>query len=261
VPPLPILALEDETPPVEPPPPEASGYQVTEVGETGTVVGRVRYRGVRPRLSPFDVPRQNDVCGYSQPNPVFAAGPNAGFSDVVVWVDAEEGAAPEEPSEPPVIDQVGCRYVPHVSVIHRGQRVLFHNGDGVLHNVRAEWVDGEPWFNIGQPRQGDAAIQAAQRTGIARLVCDAGHPWMLGFVHVLDHPYHAITDGEGSFRIENVPVGSHRVRLWHASFEHLGQSSGRPIFGRPLETEAQVTVVAGTETEMNLFLAPPAVEG
>jgi plastocyanin len=263
VPPLPLMTMEPEVP-VAPEEieetAEASGYRVVEVDETGTVTGRVRFRGVRPRLAPFDVPRQNDACGYSQPNPVFVVGPAGAFADVVVWVDLEEGAAPT-PGEATVIDQVGCRYVPHVSVVHRGERVLFRNSDAVLHNVRAEWEEEERWFNMGQPRQGESAVQVPQRTGVARLVCDAGHPWMLGWVHVFDHPYHAITDSEGAFRIEGVPTGTHRVRMWHASFERLGQASGRPIFGEPLSEEAQVTVIADMESEMTLVLTAPAVEG
>jgi plastocyanin len=257
VPPLPHLPLPPVTPPEDETLPEGDGYRVVPVATTGTVFGRVRYRGVRPRLAPFDVPRQNDACGQSQPNPVFVAGPAGGYSDVVVWLDLDEGAAPTPREEPVRVNQVGCRFEPHISVVHRGERVLFENSDPVLHNVHAEWLDGESWFRLGQPRQNDAAIQSPQRTGVVRLVCDAGHPWTLGFIHVLDHPYHAVTDADGVFRIEGVPVGSHRVRLWHASFDRRGEASGRPVFGDPLEAEAQVTVVPDAETEMNLSLELP----
>ncbi len=264
VPPLPIMAPPSEAPAEAlPPGPAAEGYRVVDVNETGTIFGRVRYRGVRPGLAPFDVPRQNDVCGFGQPSPVFSATPAGGFADVVVWVDVEEGEAPPAPEAPMLIDQVDCRYVPHVSTAHRGERILFRNADPVLHNVHAEWLDDGTWFNVGEPREGDAVIQAPQRTGIVRLTDGAGHPWMLAFIHVFDHPYHAVTDAEGAFRIEGVPVGTHRVRLWHAGLDRLGWSSGRPMYGPPLEAEAEVEIAPGAEVELSLALSmpEPAAEG
>jgi plastocyanin len=265
VPPLPILPPPpEETEPVRGASSEPEdGYRVVDVQESGTVFGRIRYRGVRPGLAPFDVPRQHDVCGFSQPSPVFSATPAGGFADVVVWVDLDEGEAPPPQEAPALIDQVDCRYVPHVSAVHRGDRILFRNGDPVLHNVRATWLDGEEWFDVGEPREGDAVIQAPQRTGIVRVVCDAGHPWMLGFIHVFDHPYHAVTDAEGAFRIEGVPAGTHRVRLWHAGLERRGWSSGRPVYGDPLTAEAEVEVAPGAEVEIDLTLSMPssAAEG
>jgi len=38
---------------------------------------------------------------------------------------------------------------------------------------------------------------------------------MLGVVHVLPYPFFAITDENGSFKIENVPPGSYKIEAWH----------------------------------------------
>lgn len=238
--------------------PAARGYEVAPVAATGAIVGRVRFRATRPGLLPFDVPRRQDVCGQSQPNPVFAVGPAGGFSDVVVWLDLERGALPPPRGESVVIDHVGCRLVPHISVVHPGERILFRNSDAVLHNVHAEWEDGQPWLNFGQPRRGDATVQVASRVGVAALRCDAGHPWTFGWLHVLPHPYHAVTDAEGAFRIEAVPVGTHRLRLWHSSWDLRGTASGRPIFGPPVVADAEVTVTADGLAELELLLPSPA---
>ena len=97
VPPLPIahLASPEESPDdgdSMPAPGPVAPYRGAAVLETGTIVGRVRFRATRPGLLPFDVARQHHVCGQSQPNPVFAVGPAGGFADVVVWLDVDEGA-------------------------------------------------------------------------------------------------------------------------------------------------------------------------
>ena len=38
---------------------------------------------------------------------------------------------------------------------------------------------------------------------------------MLGFVHIFDHPFFAVTDNKGSFSIPNVPAGTYTLKAWH----------------------------------------------
>jgi plastocyanin len=190
---------------------------------------------------------------------VLTIGPGGGLADVVVSiVGIREGRELPERATPPVVDQVRCRYVPHVLAVTLGERVLFRNGDPVLHNVRAEWEGGELWFNVGQPRSGDASAHVADRTGVARLLCDAGHPWMLAWVHVFDHPYHAVTRDDGAFEIVGVPPGEHRVRFWHAGFEVVGTASARPTYGDAMVIERVVTVPEDGEVVVDVTL-PAAV--
>ena len=47
-----------------------------------------------------------------------------------------------------------------------------------------------------------------------KVVCDI-HPWMDGYWTVLDHPYSAITDKDGRFKLEKLPVGEHTFCVWH----------------------------------------------
>ncbi len=50
------------------------------------------------------------------------------------------------------------------------------------------------------------------------VLCDV-HGWMKAFIRVDEHPYHAVTDEQGYFRISGVPPGSYTLELWH---EKLG---------------------------------------
>jgi hypothetical protein len=43
--------------------------------------------------------------------------------------------------------------------------------------------------------------------------CDA-HGWMLGWIHVADSPYHALTAKDGTFTLTNVPPGSYTLVTW-----------------------------------------------
>ena len=70
---------------------------------------------------------------------------------------------------------------------------------------------------------------------IIPLKCDL-HGWMNAFIIVADHPYHAISDQEGSFQISGIPVGTYTVQFWH---ETLGIQSQK------------VTVQTGADTKVN----------
>jgi len=48
--------------------------------------------------------------------------------------------------------------------------------------------------------------------------CDV-HGWMNAYVGVLDHPYFAVSDANGSFDIKNLPPGTYTIEAWH---EKLG---------------------------------------
>jgi hypothetical protein len=41
------------------------------------------------------------------------------------------------------------------------------------------------------------------------------HAWMLGFVHVFDHPYFAVTNEQGIFSIPDLPPGNYVLKAWH----------------------------------------------
>ncbi len=44
--------------------------------------------------------------------------------------------------------------------------------------------------------------------------CDL-HPHMKAYWLIMDHPYMAVTDAEGKFKIENLPAGKYDFTVWH----------------------------------------------
>jgi uncharacterized protein (DUF2141 family) len=49
--------------------------------------------------------------------------------------------------------------------------------------------------------------------------CDF-HPWMEAYLFVMDHPYFAVTDEMGQFKIVGLPAGEYTLAAWH---EELGE--------------------------------------
>lgn len=235
-----------------------SGYREVEVRSPGTIEGRVRWEGPGAP-EPVEVRAQVRACGRSQPSPVLRVGRGGELADAVAWIEGiEEGRPVPRSTAVPVMDQSRCRYTPHVLAVLRGSEVDFRNGDPVLHNVHAFWGDDEEdeWFNIGQPMQGMVTRKRVERSGVAHVVCDAGHTWMRGWIHAFDHPYFAVSDAQGAFRIEGVPPGRHTLHVWHASPSVVGTRDGRPVYAAPIVWTEVVTVAPGAAVPVQVVLRP-----
>ena len=136
------------------------------------------------------------------------------------------------------------------------------NGDPILHNVHA-YCGMQSTFNIAQPIKGQCTtIKRTQlsKPGPVTLTCDAGHPWMSGFVFVAPHPYYAITDKNGNFRLENVPPGKYTLRMWHEGVavvdkEIEQEKVKKYIFEVPYEITKEVTVGGGSTVAVDFEFA------
>ena len=56
---------------------------------------------------------------------------------------------------------------------------------------------------------------------IIEAVCDV-HGWMKAYIHVVEHPYYAITSENGEFHLDGIPPGKHTMSVWH---ETLGEQT------------------------------------
>ena len=144
----------------------------------------------------------------------------------VKWalVYIKEGAsASAAPIEALAIDQKGCMFEPHVAVARAGQKITFKNSDPVLHNVRPECKVNKA-FNIAQPIQGMTSTKTFDKPELGiKLRCDV-HFWMTSYIHVLDHPFHAVTGEDGSYQIKDLPAGTYTIEVWH---EKLGSQTAQ----------------------------------
>jgi hypothetical protein len=66
------------------------------------------------------------------------------------------------------------------------------------------------------------------------------HPWMSGYIHVLEHPFFAITGEDGTFTIRGLPPGEYEVSVLHEA-----------SVLEPSPASAAVTVVAGETKRAN----------
>jgi hypothetical protein len=197
------------------------GALVTAAAFGAEIKGRVRYAGTE---SPAALPVTRDlkVCGSNQPDESLLVSKDRGLKNVVAFLkEAPAAVAPSSPKEH-VLDQVGCRYAPHVIAAQVGDRLLAVNSDSLLHNVRGTATDGKTPFNVAMPLAGMKRAFELKEPGLIRTGCDAGHTWMTAYVQVFAHRFFAVTGDDGRFVLPNVPPGKYTLVVWH---ERLGQSA------------------------------------
>jgi plastocyanin len=137
-------------------------------------------------------------------------GARSDASNAVVWIDGLH--RPGGARDTATMKQSLKRFLPPVVVVPTGGTVSFPNEDPIYHNVFS--VSGANRFDLGLYRSGASKAKAFSAPGLVRVYCNI-HPQMVGFVMVVDSDYFAITGPDGSFRLEGVPAGHHRIRAWH----------------------------------------------
>ena len=146
------------------------------------------------------------------------------MAETFVWVKRgiPDGDYPI-PSDPVVVDQRGCEFVPRVAGVRAGQTVVFRNSDQTLHNVHAVGR-GSNAFNFGMPVTGMEVKRALTEPQVTiTIACDV-HPWMRAWLGVVRHPFFAVTGADGSYALTGLPGGTFVVEAWQEAFGRVDQT-------------------------------------
>lgn len=149
--------------------------------------------------------------------------------DAVVIVEPAnpgKSAAPLAPVQVE-IQQLKLQFVPKVTVVPLGSKVLFSNLDSYDHHVRGLPAGlaslnaaPEKGFTLSLPGKVDnkppsTATETLKEAGPMQLGCHL-HGSMRGSIYVSDTPWVVKTDAEGKATVQNLPEGAAKVRLWLA---------------------------------------------
>ncbi len=195
--------------------------------DAATLTGRVVAGAEITAPAPLSVAVDDWACGdqgsIADPRLVLAA--DRGVADVVVRLPGVVGAPAYPDRGPALIDQKGCAFEPHVSVVAPGQEVLARNSDGVLHNFRTISAANRS-VNRAQIRGKQDTFRFASPELIS-VACDV-HYWMSAVIVVAENAFTAVTDTGGGYRIEGLEPGSYTVEFWH---ERLGTRRAKVDIG------------------------------
>jgi plastocyanin len=200
-------------------------FTAGQVAFGGTISGVVKFKGEKPTPKPFAGIAASSFCNeHAAPNGVtplsdrFVFGKHGGddtLANVLVYVSKGlEGKNVETPKTPVVIDQVNCIYQPHVVAVMAGQPLEIRNSDATLHNVMTR-PRSNPGFNEGMPTKNSKLMKTFNKPELGIDLKCFMHPWMVGYVHVLENPFYAITKPDGTFEIKGLPAGEYEVTVFH----------------------------------------------
>jgi len=137
--------------------------------------------------------------------------PSVDVGEALVWWVPDAGA-PVAPPRRVSIDTQRRQFVPRTRIVSPGSTVRFPNADPIRHNVFS--VSAGNRFDLGLYGQGPGRSQTFQRPGLVRLFCNV-HRQMSAWVMVLETPYHAEVEADGSFAMSGLPAGPGVLHVWH----------------------------------------------
>jgi hypothetical protein len=185
------------------------------VTNAGTITGEVKFVDSPPKLLSTKITKDQDYCGETLPNETYLIEANGGLKNVVLFIESPPSGKPVDPQKENLLYNDGCRYSPRVLAFQKGERLRVKSHDPKLH-IPHGYLGERTVFNVSLPFKNTIidATSKIRQTGIMKVVCDT-HAWMLGFVHIFDHPFFAVTNEQGVFSISDLPAGSYVLKAWH----------------------------------------------
>ncbi len=217
---------------------------VAPAAMSADVVGKVTLKGTpKPEVAIDLGPSCGPVATKKYTTRHYVVGKDNGLANVFVYLKKDGLKAPPA-GEDPILDQSECMYQPYIMGVVTGQKFKVRNSDALLHNVHATPKINKE-FNFGQPVKGqvnEKAFDAAEV--LVRMKCDV-HPWMFAYVGVVDHPYFAVSDADGNYKLSGVPDGKYTLVAYHLKTHgaaSTGESAEIEVKGGEVKQDFTVTV-------------------
>jgi Carboxypeptidase regulatory-like domain len=185
----------------------------------GSISGKVTYEGTPARQKPIDMSKEPG-CAAQHPTPIttetVVVGPGNALVNVVVYIST---GAPDEstpPTQAVTITQKGCQYLPHVVPMVVNQELKVVNADANSHNIHPLAKINNEW-NKSQPPGTPPFSEKFGKPEFIAVKCNI-HPWMHSSFAVLKNSHYAVSGGDGSFSLANLPPGKYTLTAWHESY-------------------------------------------
>lgn len=191
----------------------------------GHVTGQFVLEGAMPKIAVAKIMGQDaNVCAAKElpEETLIVDEKTKGIANIFVYLKKDQAPKDIHPDlktskeKQIVFDQKDCRFTPHVLLVRTDQEVVVKSDDPINHNTHTH-----PFRN----KEENILLRPKDRVGVTltftepestptKVNCDF-HPHMIAWWMILDHPYMALTDKEGKFKIENLPEGEYEFTVWH----------------------------------------------
>lgn len=182
----------------------------------GQVSGRVLLRGTPP---PEIAIQMTSACAQAQAVPPttrhYVVGQDKGLANVFVVI--RRGLERKEfatNTSTVTMECAACQIHPYVTAVQVGQPLAIRNDTTFSENVHFTGRKNRA-SNFALNPGGELKRTFDQPEEFIRIKGDA-HPWFFGYLCVVEHPFFAVTDGDGNFRLpEGLPDGDYLFEARH----------------------------------------------
>jgi hypothetical protein len=190
--------------------------------------------------APIATGRDSTICGPTVADESVIRQGN-GIGGALVWLDDIRRGRPLPLERRLELESDKCRLTPRVQggVVGSAVNVLGH--DDFRQHLRflaAGEKEPRAAIHLGEDEQVIPTNRPFAEPGLV-LVRDKDHPWPTAYLAVFDHPYFAVTAPNGTFRIDGVPPGTYRLKVWHERAKTVEQSVDAGAGGATINLELQ----------------------
>ena len=219
----------------------APNYFKVDSATAAVVTGTIRYAGKRPNPVAIDMSNE-PACVSAHKGKAYdgsmVVGRKGELANAFVYIKSGlEGKTFAVPAAAVVIDQSGCWFHPRVMGIQVGQTLQVVNSDPVTHNIHPMAQVNRDWNHSQGAGDPPLARKFVKPEIMIPVKCNI-HSWMHAYIGVVEHPYFAVTGGDGTFTIANLPPGTYTVAVWQ---EKLGTQEETITVGPQAKTTANFT--------------------
>lgn len=145
----------------------------------------------------------------------------------VAFLESSAASALTKPLARVEVAQEAKQFLPGVVVVPVGTQVHFPNRDSVRHHVYS--FSPAKKFELKLYTGTPANPVLFDQAGVVTLGCNI-HDRMVGWIVVVDTPYYAqAPEGAAQVRIDGVPAGSYKLRVWHPRLAPGAAAHEQPV--------------------------------
>ena len=187
--------------------------------DTASIAGKITLNGQPSSVEKVDMSADPNCAQSASTSPTeekVVVGNGNALENVVVYVS--DGAPPEQaaPSQVVPVTQRGCRYSPHIVVAEVNQKFDFINNDSTAHTIHSLGKANPEWNGFQAPGAPPVERKFANEEFMP-VICGI-HPWMRGYLVVLRTSHFAVTDADGSFKLNDLPPGKYTITAWQETY-------------------------------------------
>lgn len=220
-------------------------YRPIVLASSGSIAGKIALRASSDTIPPDSGVAMDTVSASASGRIDCEDVAQPRDARALVWVEGVEAGKPLPPVRRVTLSIADCRFDPRVMAVAAGTTINLFSDDRATYTTR--------FFREGTPEPVAVAhtVDAGQVVPSERIASEAGlvearrveQPWARAYVAVFEHPYFAVADADGTFRIDSLPPGTYTVKVWHEGLD-------KPV-------EQRVTVTAGGAGKIDLTLQLP----